>query len=259
MEDNSLLYHFEDTIGTLTINRQHVMNAMDLACLNRLSTLLDEIADSAIRCLVITGAGDRSFCAGADIKEMKDLSRAQGENLSRAGNRVMRKLELFQVPVIAAVNGYALGAGLELALASDIRLASETATFAMPESRLGIIPGYGGIQRMSRIIGQGRAREMVFTARRFDACEALKWGLVNAVYPSSDLMPQALRLAATIAANAPIAIMSAKKIMNESVGLELSAADQLEREAFGNCFGTWDQREAMQAFVEKRKPMAFKG
>ncbi|MCD8350616.1 MAG: enoyl-CoA hydratase-related protein [Planctomycetaceae bacterium] len=259
MEDSSLLYHVEDTIGTLTINRQRVMNAMDMDSINRLSTLLDEIADTNIRCLVITGAGEKSFVAGADIKEMKDMSRAQGENLSRAGNRVMRKLELFQVPVIAAVNGYALGGGLELALACDIRLASENASFAMPEAKLGIIPGYGGIQRMSRIIGQGRAREMVFTARRFDAREALKWGLVNAVYPLADLMPEALRLAATIAANAPIAIMSAKKIMNESVGLELAAADQLEREAFGNCFGTWDQREAMQAFVEKRKPQPFKG
>jgi len=258
MQD-TLLYHFENGIGTLTINRQQVMNALDWRSINMLSALLDEIADTNIRCLVITGAGEKSFVAGADIKEMKDMSRAQGENLSRAGNGVMRKLELFQVPVIAAINGYALGGGLELALACDIRIASENATFAMPESTFGIIPGYGGIQRLSRVIGQGRAREMVFTARRFDAREAHAWGLVNAVYPLPELMPNAMNLAEKIAANAPIAIMSAKHIMNESVGLELSAADQLEREAFGNCFGTWDQREAMQAFVEKRKHGPFKG
>lgn len=259
MSDESLLYHAEKNIGILTINRQHVMNAIDREAILSLSALLDRIADSNIRCLIITGAGEKSFVAGADVKEMKDMNRAQGENLSRAGNGVMRKLELFQVPVIAAVNGYALGGGLELALACDIRLASENASFAMPEVTFGIIPGYGGIQRLSRIIGQGRAREMVFTASRFNAHDALAWGLVNAVYPLPELMPNALALAEKIASNAPIAIMSAKHIMNESVGLELSAADQLEREAFGNCFGTWDQREAMQAFVEKRKPQPFKG
>lgn len=259
MHDDSLLYSYENKIGILTINRLQVMNAMDMQTITELSTLLDKISDSDIRCLIITGAGEKSFVAGADIKEMKDMNRAQGENLSRAGNGVMRKLELFQVPVIAAVNGYALGGGLELALASDIRLASENATFGMPEATFGIIPGYGGIQRMSRIIGQGRAREMVFTASRFGAQEAFAWGLVNAVYPLPDLLPNARKLAEKIASNAPIAIMSAKKIMNESVGLELAVADQLEREAFGNCFGTWDQREAMQAFVEKRKPQPFKG
>ncbi|MCD8352176.1 MAG: enoyl-CoA hydratase-related protein [Planctomycetaceae bacterium] len=259
MHDESLLYQFKDGIGVITINRLKVMNAIDYKSITMLSSLLDEITDTNIRCLIITGAGEKSFVAGADIKEMKDMNRSQGENLSRAGNGVMRKIELFQVPVIAAINGYALGGGLELALACDIRIASQNASFAMPESTFGIIPGYGGIQRLSRIIGQGRAREMIFTTRRFGAEEALPWGLVNAVYPLAELMPSAMDLAGRIASNAPIAIMSAKKIMNESVGLELSAADQLEREAFGNCFGTWDQREAMQAFVEKRKHGAFRG
>lgn len=257
--ENSLLYSVEDKVGIITINRQQVMNALDSAAMLQLSRLLDKIEDTNIRCLIITGAGEKSFVAGADIKEMKDMNRQQGQNLSRDGNGVMRKLEMFPVPVIAAVNGYALGGGLEMALASDIRLASENATFAMPETTFGIIPGYGGIQRISRIIGQGRAREMVFTAQRFGAQEAYAWGLVNAVYPLPELMPNAIKLAQKIAANAPIAIMSAKKIMNESVGLELSAADQLEREAFGNCFGTWDQREAMSAFVEKRTHGPFLG
>ncbi len=259
MPDDSLLYHFEDGIGVITVNRLRVMNAIDYKTITELSSLLDEITDTNIRCLTITGAGEKSFVAGADIKEMKDMNRSQGENLSRAGNGVMRKIEMFQVPVIAAINGYALGGGLELALACDIRIASDNASFAMPEATFGIIPGYGGIQRLSRIIGQGRAREMIFTTRRFGADEALAWGLVNAVYPLAELMPSAMDLAGRIASNAPIAIMSAKKIMNESVGLELSAADQLEREAFGNCFGTWDQREAMQAFVEKRKHGPFRG
>jgi enoyl-CoA hydratase len=259
MKSESLIYKVENSVGIITVNRQHVMNAMDSKAILELSGLLDEIGDSNIRCLIFTGAGEKSFVAGADIKEMKDMNRQQGENLSRHGNGVMRKLELFPVPVIAAINGYALGGGLEIALACDIRIASENATFAMPEATFGIIPGYGGIQRMGRIIGQGRAREMVFTARRFGAQEAYAWGLVNAVYPLSDLMPEAMKLAGRIASNAPIAIMSAKKIMNESVGIPLSEADQLEREAFGNCFGTWDQREAMMAFVEKRKPKPFLG
>ncbi len=259
MEEESLIYRVENSVGIITINRQKVMNAMDSKAILELSRLLDEIGNSNIRCLIVTGAGEKSFVAGADIKEMKDMNRQQGENLSRNGNGVMRKLELFQVPVIAAVNGYALGGGLELALACDIRIASENASFAMPEATFGIIPGYGGIQRMGRIIGQGRAREMVFTARRFGAQEALAWGLVNAVYPLPELMPEAMKLAERIASNAPIAIMSAKQIMNESVGIPLSEADQLEREAFGNCFGTWDQREAMMAFVEKRKPKPFMG
>ncbi len=259
MEEQSLIFHEENKIGVITINRQKVMNALDSQSMLELSHLLDRIGDSNLRCLILTGAGDKSFVAGADIKEMKDMNRKQGENLSRDGNGVMRKLETFRAPVIAAVNGYALGGGLEMALACDIRLASENASFAMPETTFGIIPGYGGVQRLSRIIGQGRAREMVFTAIRIGAQEAYAWGLVNAVYPQPELLPAAHKLAERIASNAPIAIMSAKKIMNESVGLNLAAADQLEREAFGNCFGTWDQREAMMAFVEKRKPKPFLG
>jgi enoyl-CoA hydratase len=259
MNNDDILYNYESRIGVLTINRQKVMNAMDTGFIAALTTFLGEIADSDIRCLVITGAGEKSFVAGADLREMKDMNRAQAENLCRAGNAAMRRLEAFPAPVVAAINGYALGGGLELALACDIRIASENASFALPETTFGIVPGYGGAQRLSRILGQGRARELVFTARRFGAQEALAWGLINAVHPLAELMPNAMKLAESIAVNAPIAVKAAKRVMNDSVGLALSEADQLEREIFGTCFGTWDQREAMQAFVDKRKPQPFIG
>ena len=258
-QEDSVLYRVEDNIGVLTINRPHVMNTINLATVARLTEVLDEAADSNIRCLVVTGAGEKSFVAGADVKEMKDMTRLQGENLSRAGNGVMRRLELFPAPVIAAVNGYALGGGLEVALASDIRIASENASFALPEVGLGIIPGYGGVQRLGRAIGPSRAREMAFSARRLNAQEALAWGLVNAVYPLAELMPEAMKLAGRIAGNAPVAVRIAKEVMNESIGMPLDDTDQLECEAFGSCFGSWDQREAMAAFVENKKFRDFRG
>ena len=258
-QEDSVVYTMENAIGVITVNRPQVMNTIDLATVRRFSRVLDEMEDSDIRCLVVTGAGEKSFVAGADVKEMKDMNRRQGENLSRTGNEVMRKLELFRTPVIAAVNGYALGGGLELALACDIRIASENASFALPEVTFGIIPGYGGIQRLGRIIGQGRAREMVFGAGRIRANEALAYGLVNAVYPLAELMPEALKLAGRIAGNSPIGVQTAKRIMNESVGIPLSEAHELESRAFGDCFGSWDQRESMKAFAENRKFTQFLG
>ncbi len=257
---DSVLYTTDGDVGILTVNRPYVMNTMTLATIRRMSVLLDE-ADEAgeIRCLVVTGAGEKSFVAGADVKEMKDMNRAQGENLSLTGNEVMRKLETYRVPVVAAVNGYALGGGLELALACDIRIASDNASFALPEVTFGIIPGYGGLQRLGRAIGQGRAREMAFSARRINAEEALAYGLVNAVYPQADLMAEALKLAKRIAGNAPIAVQAAKMVMNEAVGLQLEDSHELESDIFGSCFGTWDQRESMAAFAENKKFRDYRG
>lgn len=258
-QDDSVIYKAENNIGIITVNRPQVMNTVDLKTIRQLSCMLDEIGDSNIRCLIVTGAGEKSFVAGADVKEMSVMNRQQGENLSRTGNGVMRKLETFRTPVIAAVNGYALGGGLELALACDIRIASENASFALPEVTFGIVPGYGGLQRLGRIIGQGRAREMAFTAARIRAPEALAYGLVNAVYPLAELMPEAMKLAERIAGNSPIGVQTAKAVMNESIGIPLCEADQLESEPFGACFGSWDQRESMAAFVENRKLQQFLG
>jgi enoyl-CoA hydratase len=259
MTDEDLLYDFDKGIGILTLNRQRLMNVLNLEIVLALTRLLDSIAASDIRCLVITAAEGKAFVAGADIKEMMGMGRRQAENFSLAGNRLMRKIETFPMPVIAAINGFALGGGLELALTCDMRLASDKATFGLPEVSFGIIPGYGGIQRLTRLIGRGRASELLFSSRIIGAREALDWGLVNQVHQPDRLMPETLGIAGTIATKPPIAVAAAKKTLNDSIGLELDRADQLEVQAFGTCFGTWDQREAMRAFVEKKSPSPFKG
>jgi enoyl-CoA hydratase len=259
MSNGDFIHKSENGVSLIQINREKELNVLDLKAVNGLSRLVDEIAETNVRCLVLTAVGEKAFVAGADLKELGGLGREEAENLCLTGNELMKKLSEFRVPVIAAVNGYAIGGGLELALACDIRLASEKAIFSMPEVSFGIIPGYGGIERLIRLIGRGRASELVFTARRVGAREALEWGLVNAVFAPGDLLPEAMKMAQTIAAKPPLAVAAAKKILTQSDGLEASKAYLLEREIFGNLFGTWDQREAMRAFVEKRDPPVFKG
>ena len=211
-------------------------------------------ADPAIRAVVLTGAGERAFAAGADIREMAALSPEGGLAFGRLGHAVTRAVEALSQPVVAAVNGFALGGGCELAIACDIRIASENAVFAQPEVSLGIPPGWGGSQRLPRLVGPGMAAEMILTGRRVAAAEALRIGLVNRVVPLPDLMPAAAELAATIAANGPVAVRAAKRLMalafdgDPVVGLETECA------VFGSVFGTPEQREGMGAFVEKRKP-----
>jgi len=254
-----LIYEVKGHVGLLTINRPAALNALNGAVLAELATQLDAIAGSDIRCLVLTGAGEKSFVAGADIGEMKDLSPEQAERFSIVGNAVMEQLENLPVPVIAAVNGYALGGGIELALACDIRLASENATFSMPEAGLGILPGFGGVQRLAREIGVSKAKELAFTTNRVKAPEALALGLVSAVYPAGELIDAAVAMAEKIAANAPAGVRAVKKVANGSVGLTLDKSTRLEAALFGECFATADQKQAMAAFMEKRKPEPFTG
>jgi enoyl-CoA hydratase len=244
-------------VGTITINRPKEMNALNSEVLKELNDTLDAVDLDAVRCLIITGAGDRAFAAGADIGQMATATKEAGMEYSRFGNEVFQKIEEFPIPVIAAINGVALGGGCELSMSCDIRLASESALFGQPEVGLGITPGFGGTQRMARLIGEGKAKEYILTARNFKAPEALSVGLVQAVYPAEELMPQAQKMAKRIAENAPIAVRMSKRSINGSSQTDTTAGIDLEVEDFGTCFGTQDQREAMAAFIEKRKHEPF--
>ena len=249
-----ILLEKKDHVAIATVNRPKALNALNSEVLNDLNTLLDEIAaDPEIRVLVLTGSGEKAFVAGADIGEMSTLTKAEGEAFGKKGNDVFRKLETLPIPAIAAVNGYALGGGCELAMACDIRLCSDTAVFGQPETGLGITPGFGGTQRLARLVGPGMAKQLIYSARNIKADEALRIGLCNAVYPAEDLMPAAEKLAETIAKNAPIAVRACKKAINEGLEMPMDEAVALEEKLFGSCFETADQKEGMQAFLEKRR------
>ncbi len=241
------------SIAVVTMSRPEALNAFNNEQLRLLAETFDEIAnDGSIRVVILTGAGERAFAAGADIKEMKDLDGEGGTAFGRAGHRATRSVEELPQPVIAAVNGFALGGGCELALAADIRLASENAVFAQPEVSLGIPPGWGGSQRLPRLVGAGIASELILTGRRVKAEEALRIGLVNAVYPLDQLMTEATTLAETIAANSPLAVRSAKQLMRLAFNGQTIDGLATEAGAFGAAFTTNDQKEGMTAFVEKR-------
>ena len=249
-----ILLEKRDHVAIATVNRPKALNALNSEVLNDLNTLLDEIAaDPEIRVLVLTGSGEKAFVAGADIGEMSTLTKAEGEAFGKKGNDVFRKLETLPIPAIAAVNGYALGGGCELAMACDIRLCSDTAVFGQPETGLGITPGFGGTQRLARLVGPGMAKQLIYSARNIKADEALRIGLCNAVYPAEELMPAAEKLAETIAKNAPIAVRACKKAINEGLEMPMDEAVALEEKLFGRCFETADQKEGMQAFLEKRR------
>ena len=249
-----ILLEKKDHVAIATVNRPKALNALNSEVLNDLNTLLDEIAaDPEIRVLVLTGSGEKAFVAGADIGEMSTLTKAEGEAFGKKGNDVFRKLETRPIPAIAAVNGYALGGGCELAMACDIRLCSDTAVFGQPETGLGITPGFGGTQRLARLVGPGMAKQLIYSARNIKADEALRIGLCNAVYPAEELMPAAEKLAETIAKNAPIAVRACKKAINEGLEMPMDEAVALEEKLFGSCFETADQKEGMQAFLEKRR------
>ena len=244
-------------IGVLTVNRPEAMNALNEEVLSQLNGLLDSLDISRLRCLIVTGAGQKAFVAGADIAQMCHLTKAEGEAFGKLGNDVFRKLETLPVPTVAAVNGFALGGGCELAMCCDIRLASETAVFGQPEAGLGITPGFGGTQRLARLVGMGKAKELIYTARNIKAPEALACGLVQAVYPADELMAQAQKMARRIADNAPIAVRACKKAINDGLQVDIEAGMVIEEKLFGACFETADQQNAMAAFVEKRKHDPF--
>ena len=211
----------------------------------------------ATRCVIITGAGEKAFVAGADIAEMSGLTKAEGKAFGKKGNDIFRKIETLPVPVIAAVNGFALGGGCELAMSCDIRIASENAVFAQPEVSLGITAGFGGTQRLARTIGVGKAKELLYTTSKVKAPEALALGLVNAVVPLENLMDEAMKLAEKIARNAPIAVRATKKAINDGLQVSIDEGVAIEEELFGSCFETLDQQNAMKAFVAKEKPAPF--
>ena len=252
-----ITYEVEGQIGIITINRPKALNALNSAVLDELDKTLDAVDQEAIRCLILTGAGEKSFVAGADIGEMSTLTKAEGEAFGKKGNDVFRKLETFPIPVIAAVNGFALGGGCEISMSCDIRICSENAVFGQPEVGLGITPGFGGTQRLARIVGTGKAKEMIYGARNIKAEEAYRIGLVNNVYPAEELMPAAKKLASTIARNAPIAVRNCKRAINEGMQVDMNQAIVIEEKLFGSCFETCDQKEGMNAFLEKRKVDAF--
>lgn len=239
--------------AVLTINRPEALNALNSQVLSDLKEALDELKKEAdLRCLIITGAGPKSFVAGADIGEMSTMNPKKGEAFGIAGNKVMSQVASFPCPVIAAVNGYALGGGFELALACDLRLASEKARFAFPETGLGITPGFGGTQRLARLVGPALASELIFTGRTVKADEALAKGMVSQVCAPEELLDKAQELADTIAGRAPIAICQAKKAIRGGLDLTLEKGLDYESECFGECFDSEDQKNAMKAFVEKQ-------
>lgn len=239
--------------AVLTINRPEALNALNSQVLSDLKEALDELKKEAdLRCLIITGAGPKSFVAGADIGEMSTMNPKKGEAFGIAGNKVMSQVASFPCPVIAAVNGYALGGGFELALACDLRLASEKARFAFPETGLGITPGFGGTQRLARLVGPALASELIFTGRTVKADEALAKGMVSQVCAPEELLDKAQELADTIAGRSPIAIRQAKKAIRGGLDLTLEKGLDYESECFGECFDSEDQKNAMKAFVEKQ-------
>ena len=214
-----ITYEVEGQVGIITINRPKALNALNSAVLDELDATIDGVDLDAVRCLILTGAGEKSFVAGADIAEMSTLTKEEGEAFGKKGNDIFRKIETLPIPVIAAVNGFALGGGCEISMSCDIRICSDNAVFGQPEVGLGITPGFGGTQRLARLVGPGMAKQMIYTARNIKADEAYRIGLVNAVYPQEELMDAAKKLAAGIAKNAPIAVRACKKAMMDLMQL----------------------------------------
>lgn len=255
MAYENLLIEKEDGYAIMYINRPKALNAINDAVLKEMAQIIDEIdADPEVRVLIITGAGDKSFVAGADIVWMYNMDQPGCRKFSAFGEYVMRKLELMEKPVIAAVNGFALGGGCELAMACDIRLAADNALFAQPEVGLGVIPGFGGTQRLPRLIGEGRAKELTYTCDNIKADEAYRIGLVNHVYPQAELMDQARKMAKKIIRQAPLAVGYAKHAINKGIQCDIDTGMAIEADMFGNCAATQDKAEGMGAFIEKRKP-----
>ena len=250
----NILLEKKGNIAVATLNRPKALNALKSAVLTDLNELADTVAaDAEIRALVITGSGEKAFVAGADIGEMSTLTAAEGEAFGKHGNDVFRRIETLPIPTIAAINGFALGGGCELSMACDIRICADTAVFGQPETGLGITPGFGGTQRLARLVSPGMAKQLIYTAKNIKADEAYRIGLVNAVYPAEELLPAAEKLANTIAANAPIAVRACKKAINDGLQVDMDKAIVIEEKLFGSCFKTADQIEGMGAFLEKRK------
>ena len=255
----NLLYEVKDGIAFVTVNRPKVLNALDQLTMSELLSAFESGAnDDEVRVVILTGSGEKAFVAGADIKEFTSLSPEGGREYALAGQDVLNFIEQLGKPVIAAVNGYALGGGCELALACTLRIASANAVFGQPEVRLGLIPGYGGSQRLSRLVGKGRALEILLSGEQVTAPSALEMGLVNAVVPQGELLEAAEKLARKIMANAPLAVQYCLEAVHRGMEMTQNEGQGLEAALFGMCFSTEDQQEGTRAFLEKRVPN-FKG
>ena len=246
---NYITYEQDGFVGIITINRPKALNALNSEVLKELDACLDGVNLETTRALILTGSGEKSFVAGADIGEMSTLTKAEGEAFGKIGNDVFRKLETFPIPVIAAVNGFALGGGCEISMSCDIRICSDNALFGQPEVGLGITPGFGGTQRLARIIGVGKAKEMIYAATNIKADEALRIGLVNAVYPLEELMPAAKKLAGKIAKNAPIAVRACKKAIKEALDVDMDKEIVIEEKQFGNSFESEHKKEGIASIL----------
>ena len=243
----------QDQAALLTIDRPKALNALNSQVLDELDAAISALDLDAVRCLVITGSGAKSFVAGADIGEMSSLTPEEGEAFGKKGNDLFRKIETLPIPVIAAVNGFALGGGNELAMACDIRICSDNAVFGQPEVGLGITPGFGGTQRLARLVSPGMAMQLILTARNIKADEALRIGLVNAVYTQEELLPAAMKLAKTIASNAPYAVRACKQAIRTGLDQPMDEAIETEEKLFGSCFATEDQKYGMAYFLDKSR------
>ncbi len=252
MEYNFLKIEQNDQIAVMKVSAPKSLNALNSTVLREIDDFVSKLDTEKTRVLIVTGDGEKAFVAGADISEMANLYEKEGYEFSKLGAIAFRKIETLPIPVIAAVNGFALGGGCELAMACDIRICSSNARFGQPEVGLGITPGFSGTYRLAKLVGQGMAKEMIFTGRAIKADEALKIGLVNAVYEPEELMDKALTMAKKILKNAPLALKYAKQCINESYDLNADEAIELECRNFGKCFATADQKEGMGAFLEKR-------
>ncbi len=249
----------EDQLAVLTIDRPKALNALSSKALKELSVAIASVGQNAqLRAMILTGSGDKAFVAGADIAEMADFTTAQAREFAGLGHRILHMLESLSIPTIAAVNGYALGGGCELALACDLIYASERAKFGLPEVGLGVIPGFGGTQRLTRLVGRVRAKELIFTGEPIDAAKAKEIGLALEVLPPERLLEHCKAVAQKIAKKGPLAIAQAKRVIEFGADGDLRAANELERQGFAMLFGSEDQREGMKAFLEKRQA-AFKG
>ncbi|PKM75952.1 MAG: crotonase [Firmicutes bacterium HGW-Firmicutes-15] len=259
MEFKNILLEKNDRIAILTINRPKALNALNKDTLLEIKAGVELVRDDTeVDVLIVTGAGDKAFVAGADITFMLDINPMQGRQFGRIGQNVFSLLESMEKPVIAAINGFALGGGCELAMACDFRICSDKSKFGQPEVSLGVTPGFGGTQRLPRIVGTGMAKQLLFSGDTIDAYEALRIGLVNAVLPAETLMDYVIKLARRIAARGQIAVRFCKDAVNEGMQTDIDRAMTIEADIFGLCFATEDQKEGMGAFVEKRKAQ-FKG
>jgi len=255
----NILLEKRDRVAILTVNRPQALNALNQDTLREIASAVAEVKEDAqADVLIITGAGSKAFVAGADITAMVEMSALEGRAFGKLGGDVTRLIESMPKPVIAAINGFCLGGGCELAMACDFRICSDTAKFGQPEVGLGVTPGFGGTQRLPRLVGSGPAKQLLFTGETIDAGEALRIGLVNKVFPADELMGEVMKIAMMISARGQVAVQLCKDAVNHGLQVDIDQAMAFEADIFGLCFATTDQKEGMRAFVEKRKAV-FKG